>query len=717
MTIPYDSLEYHPASERLVKVLCSRIQTTDALFFHVMVAYFFATAAAQMRTMIQTPEGNKVPVNVFALDLAPSGFGKGRATSVLEDEVLDKFRHRYLEETFPTLAEDNLPKLSLHRAKRKGVDPDEELVRVEKEFAQTGELMYSFDSGTDAAVKQMRHKLLMAGTGSMNLQIDEVGSNLLKNLDMLDVFLELYDGKVKSKLTKNTTDNVRNEEIKGLTPTNMLLFGTPSRLLNGGKQEEEIMAMLEAGYARRCLFGYIRSNSHRTTLTPQEALQMAQQTGTDSTLKELSDRFENLADIINANKTLLMPEDTALAMYQYKLDCEQRAQEFSEHEETRKTEMESRFFKVLKLAGAYAFVDDSPAITRDHYFNAIKLAEASGEALGSLLNRDKPYVKLARYIADINREVTHADLVEDLPFYPKAQNQRNDMLNLATAWGYKNNIVLKKSYQDGIEFLRGESLKETDLSQMVVSYSDDIVTGYQDDLAPFDQLHVLTQHAGLHWVNHHLIDGYRKEENAKPGFNMVVFDVDGSINLTTAKLLLKDYKALYYTTKRHTDADNRFRIVIPTNFELKLDAKDYKEFMGNLLDWLPFEADPATGQRARKWLSHNGHYEYTDGELLDVLPFIPKTSKNEERKAHFDSQQSLDNLERWVINNIGDGNRNNQLLRYAYILVDAGFDFEDIRQKVNSLNAKIADKLSEAEIMGTIMVTVSKALTKRNSTP
>ena len=217
----------------------------------------------------------------------------------------------------------------------------------------------------------------------------------------------------------------------------------------------------------------------------------------------------------------------------------------------------------------------------------------------------------------------------------------------------------------------------------------------------------------MHWVAHHLKDGYRNSDNAIPGFNLVVIDVDGGVNLSTAKLLLKDYKALFYTTKRHTDAENRFRIILPTNYELKLDAKDYKEFMANLHEWLPFAADSSTGQVSRKWLSHNGHFEYIEGELLDVLPFIPKTSKNEDRKNQLNSQQSLDNLERWVINNTGDGNRNNQLMKYAFILVDAGYEFEAIRQRVSSLNDKLADKLDEAEIMGSIMITVGKALAKR----
>jgi hypothetical protein len=99
--------------------------------------------------------------------------------------------------------------------------------------------------------------------------------------------------------------------------------------------------------------------------------------------------------------------------------------------------------------------------------------------------------------------------------------------------------------------------------------------------------------------------------------------------------------------------------------------------------------------------------------VLDALPFIPKTTKNEERKALFNTQQSMDNLERWVLNNSGDGNRNNMLLRYAMILVDAGFAFENIRSRVVGLNDKMPDKLSEAEIMATVMTTVMKTLSKR----
>ena len=667
-----------------------------------------------MRAAIATHDRGDIPVNIYALNLSTSGSGKGFSTNIIENEVIHLFRQRFLEETFPQLAEMNLPKLALKRANRKSTDPDEELVRVQKEFDAAGHMVFSFDSGTPAAVKQMRHKLLMADAGSVNLQIDEIGSNLVGNVDVLNTFLELYDvGLIKQKLTKNTNENTRGEEIIGRTPTNMLLFGTPSKLLNGGKTEEELYSMLETGYARRCLFGYSRAGNKDTRLTPEQVYDMLTNKASNTVLQSLADRLELLADMSNVNKRIMMSKDTSLLLIEYRLKCEKEANALPEHEEIKKAEISHRYFKALKLAGAYAFVDNSPELTGDHLYNAIKLTEESGRAFNQLLTRDRNYVKLAKYIATVRRDVTQADLVEDLPFYRGAAAQKTEMLSLATAWGYKNNIIIKKSFSDGIEFLRGEALQETNLAKLTVAYSSDITEGYRNEYAPWDKLHVLTQKDGLHWVAHHLTDGYRNEENCIPGFNLVVIDVDGGVNLSTVRLLMKNYTYLLYTTKRHTDEEHRFRLVLPINYTLSLDAKEYKELMNNIYEWLPFAVDTQTNQRSRKWLSHNGHYEYNDGDVLDVLPFIPKTSKNEERKILMESQQAMDNLERWVMNNIGDGNRNNMLLRYAMVLVDAGFGFDDINSKVKALNEKIVDKLDETEIMGTIMVTVAKAISKR----
>lgn len=712
---PIESMNYHGTSERLVDILCAHTQSDDRLFFRVLVAYYFSLAATQMRCAIDTPDRGIIPVNMYALSLAPSGYGKTMSMNLIEEKVLGQFRTRFVEETFMTLAEANLPKLAVKRANRNGTDPDEEEARVKKEFDRLGALLFSFDSGTSPAVKQMRTKLLMANAGSMNLIMDEVGANLIANMEVFDTFIELYDkGLIKQKLIKESADNSRSEDIGGQTPANLLMFGVPNRLLDGSKTEDALMSMLDMGYARRCFFGYVRSSARRADRTPEQMFLDRTNKANDALTDHLADHFYRMADIINANKKLTISKDTCIMLNEYQLHCEARAAVLPEHREMQKRELCERNFKVLKLAGAYAFVDDSAAVTDAHVEAAIALAEDSGEAFNQLLSRDKPWVKLAKYIGSCAQDVTQADLAEDLPFYKGGIGHKTEMMTQAVAWGYKNNIIIKKLFADGIEFLRGETLKKSDMSKMVLSYSTDMADGYLNEHVPFDQLHKLTQAPGMHWINHHLNGGHRSEENVIAGFNMVVLDVEGSVSMSTAKLLLKDYRWMMYTTKRHTDTENRFRVILPLNYNLNLDAKDFKEFMGNIFEWLPFEVDTGTGQRARKWRTNDcGTYEYNDGEVLDALPFIPKTSKNEERKAKLDTQQSLDNLERWVINNIGDGNRNNMLLRYAMLLLDGGYDFEGIRTRVVSLNDKIVDKLDEVEIMTTIMVSVGKALSKK----
>lgn len=722
---PIEEMEFHPISEEVTKILCDKTQNPNPLFFRVSIAYYFAVVAGMMRASVVTHERGVIPINIYALNLGTSGSGKGYSTNIMEEQVINGFREQFLQKTFPYLVEKNLPALASERAHRKNtnshsnaplVDPDTELERVRKEFAGSGTLLFSFDSGTTPALKQLRHLLLMAGAGSMNLQIDEIGSNLLANTELLTAYLELYDkGKIKTKLIKNTADNTRNEELEGGTPANMLLFGTPSKLLDGAKTEEEFMSMLETGYARRCLFGWSRGGRTTTDLTPEQIYEMQTNTTSIEYLKALSEHVAGLAHPEHYNKQLGMSKETSLLLIEYKQLCEKLSEELPEYEEVRKMEIDHRYFKALKLAGAYAFIDGDDQVKSSHLYNAIKLVEQSGQAFQNILTRDPSYARLAKFFATCKEDVTHTDLMTKLPFFKGSIGQRQDMLTLAIAWGYRNNIIIKKSFSDGIEFLRGESLKETNLNGMIVAYSNDMTMNYLNERVPFDMLHELTQAQGYHWLSHHLAGGdvgkgHRSKEKCLPGFNLIVLDVDGGVSISTVKLLLKDYKFHLYTTKSHDEENHCFRVILPTNFELNMSDEEYKEFMQNVYSWLPFKVDEQTNQREKKWLSWDMQYEYNDGQLFDVLPFIPKTSKNEDRKKKLETQNDMDNLERWVINNTGDGNRNNMLLRYAMILADAGWKFFDVQTKVMEMNSKLPDKLDESEITSTIMKTVANRM-------
>lgn len=714
--IDLTTVNHHPAIEEIVDVLCNKTQNTDRGFFRTEVAYFLAKIASCMRTVVVTKDRGEIPVNLYALALSTSGFGKGHSVSVMENEFIKGFRTEFMSITMPLIAEGNLWDLAQVRAKNKGSEPDGEFERLEKEYQRAGTFAFTFDSGTPAALKQLRHKLLLAGCGAINMQIDEIGSHLIGATDMLNVFLELYDqGQVKQKITKNTAENERAEEIEGKTPTNALLFGTPSTLLDGGPTEEQFYNFLDTGYARRCLFGFGQHNRKAfNTQTAAEIYARLIQPQNNVAIDKWSDHFASLAHASKFGFKVTMPDDVAVELLQYKIDCEQAADKLPDHKEINKAELSHRYFKVLKLSGAFSFVDEQTDLSMENLHRAIKLVEDSGVAFQLILNRKKSYVKLAEYIADVETEVTHADLHEALPFYKSTASARNEMMLMAVAWGYKKHIIIKKNFVDGIEFFRGEKLKETDLDKMLLSYSEHFAYDFMPEEVPFDQLHIVTQASGFHWANHAFKNNHRAEENVLAGFNMVVIDVDGGTSIASVKELFTDYKYLIYTTKRHTDEENRFRLILPINYSLELDSEEYKEFMTNVVAWLPFKVDESANQRARKWLSFEGEYHYNpEGELLDALPFIPKTSKNEQYKQGMKAVESYDNLERWFAIRIASGNRNNQMLKYALALVDSGLELLEVGKRVHSFNSKLNTPLSETEIDTTILNTVAKRFSRK----
>ena len=106
-----------------------------------------------------------------------------------------------------------------------------------------------------------------------------------------------------------------------------------------------------------------------------------------------------------------------------------------------------------------------------------------------------------------------------------------------------------------------------------------------------------------------------------------------------------------------------------------------------------------------------GTYHYNmAGKLLDVLPFVPKTTKNEQYQEGYAKLGSLDSLERWFAQQFATGNRNNLMIKFALALVDTGLSYREVEQKVTEFNSKLSNGLSVAELSSTVLVTVAKRI-------
>lgn len=716
-----NNASYNPIQEQLLHIIEKKTSNESDNYFRIVISFYLTQIASSMRAYINGKVFKNIPVNMYACTLMTSGAGKGMCQTILQDSVVDQFRKRFQTYILPAYAHSNLEKLANDMTIVCDKEVDEILKTITAEYESLGSFPYDFDSATGPAFKQVRAKAQMAGVGSLNFICDEIGSNIINNEELLNIGLEVFDmGKTKNKLTKDSAATKRVQDREGGVPTNMLWFGTPSKLLNGGKEEDMFYSLLDAGFARRLFYGEGEKTpmKYKTGKEMRDAL-LAEQP--DTTLKAISDQLLTLCNLVNVNQELFIDAAEEEMICQYRVWCNQRAELIRKetggiNEEIRLAELENRFFKALKLAGAYAFIDGVTVIAKEHILQAIKLTEDSGVSFMKIMHRDPNYVRLAKYVAARDKAHNWADLSEALPFFKGSEAQKRDLINLATAWAYNNSIVIKSFERNNIEFVQGQKLEETSLDEIIFSSSADIADHFVNSIKPFDKLQKMGQIDGFHWCTHHFMDNvarpdlgaHRSKEYAMPAFNLLVLDIDGTCSLDSAKDVLKDYKYIIYTTKSHTPQKHRFRVILPMKYKLFLNDEDYKLFMNNVFDSLPFQVDDKCKDIARNWLTNNGTVITGSGtELFDPRPYIPESAQDKERKNEKKKYSNLDNIARWFVKQIKPGNRNHMLYRYGIMLKDMGLDLDDVKDKVRLLNSRVNAPLSQEELDNTIFSSIS----------
>ena len=253
----------------------------------------------------------------------------------------------------------------------------------------------------------------------------------------------------------------------------------------------------------------------------------------------------------------------------------------------------------------------------------------------------------------------------------------------------------------------------TNIDRLYLSTSTDLAYNYVNRVIPFSRLHELGEVNGFHWCVHHLTydpadpskGNWRKDECVKGPFNLLVLDLDDGDSLEFIQEVFQDYKYVLYTTARHTPEHPRCRVILPIKYELKLSTEEYKTFMLNVYDSLPFKGiDTGTNDRARKWCTNQGNtIIHEEGVLFDPRPFIPNTTEDELRQQEVKKYGNMDKIQRWFITRMSTGNRNNMLIRYGYMLRDRGILGMELEEKILELNQKLETPLSVDEIRSTIL--------------
>lgn len=712
VTFNFEAMEYHKGTAGLTKYLATRANSKDYHFIRVITAFYLALVATTMRNKVILPGNRPVPLNVFAMGLLPTGQGKGVLTGEFENVIL-----KPLVDIFNTTWKDKRETLikneSQHQANLMGTLPEEEEKTIRKSIESLGSPYLFFEEGTSPAFKQSRSSLVKIPYGSLNYIVDEFFAVDGANSELMQDMIKTYDvGQLKQKLIKHSSDNPRHIDGAGNVPTNMLLFGTGSQLENP-MCHADLTRILEGGLARRTLFAYSR-DSEKTLLTAEERLANLTTTSDPKNVVMYTDAIKRMIAPTNQDKAFYMDKPTSLYMLEYQNFCEARALKVKD--KILRAELTHRYMKVSKTAGLYAAYDGVNDVTIAHLQAAMKMVEDGEEHIARIVHTVPLHARLAEFLAAQEDELTMAQLVAKLPWFKGTVAAREEMLQLASEYGYSNSIIINQERRNGITFLSGEGITPTDLDKIRFAMGNHDAYNYKNGFAPWDQVGKILTQQGVHWVTHWLDEGHRTSENVQAGFNLIALDVDNSasgsnVPMAVAQTLLQDYTYMMYESKSSTPEFNRYRIVLPTSHVLKLSEEVFAKFMINVFDWLPIPLDEVTNQRNRKWLGYNSTPVYNEGKLLPVLDFIPETEASVRLQKQTVAMGDLSHVERWMVRLVDKGEaRNNTLLKYGMMLVDAKLTQNQIEDATLKLNSKLSTPLPESEIKSTIFVTVAKKL-------
>jgi len=687
---------------KITQLIKSKNPTADSFLVTLMALNKLSQIASNMRVKIQYVDGGIIPVNFYGLALAGSGFGKGKINNILEDNIINEFQDRFMNSLAPSVSMSKLETLAETKSLDEGIDITVAQAEIYKEWNKLPKHLYTFSDATIEGLKAKRLKLSMIELGSTNMEIDEIALNLERVSDVLSVLLEAFDaGKAKQKLIKVDS----NSDVSKV-PANLFMFGTPSRLLNGSKLERIFIDFLVNGYARRMFFGYIDDDSAPVTMSAEERLASLRDVTVTADLDNMSSYLASFASEHQVGKILFIHDDVAIKLLEYEDYCLSRSMDMKKYQEIQKAEMKHRYWKAIKLAGILSFISKEDGITMNDLNDAIAIAEESGKAFASIINRPPSHVRLLEFLIDQDKKVTHAELVEKLDFYNSAnKTMKEEMITLATAYAYSNNAVIKRLMVEGIEFISAKELEPSDGSKCILSVSTDIVEGYEPKIGEFNNLKLVLS-AQVEYCSHHFKDGYRDDKHALPKFNLVILDIDDGTSLQMAMAMMSDYKYVIGTTKRHQTEGygDRFRMILMLDRTIELDTEEHSKFMSNLYEWLPFKVDTAAKDIARKWSGNPKAMIFeNEGKAITSIDFIPDTSKEQAMRERIVDLSNLDSLERWFALNASTGDRNHKTLRYALMLLDGGLDIETIEDKVLAMNSRLAEPLPEREIYQTVM--------------
>jgi len=283
-------------------------------------------------------------------------------------------------------------------------------------------------------------------------------------------------------------------------------------------------------------------------------------------------------------------------------------------------------WRILKLAGVYAVIDERNSISSQDIIEAITFSEMVGDGLGKFIELSKrehyeQLIDLLKIEDTISvHELKKRELITNRG-NPDTQVEAmirlgNSKLSTEGMLKFENDTVsleLFTAVKHGASYKMISGTKEERAYQCK--------DGYEYKKSEFANLAKLlsndTSYCAFSYAN-----GVRSNDNIDSGATFAVLDIDDSdITWTEAHDMLQDYTHHVSMTSNDTNP-YKFRVMIELDIEVKLDSRLWKAFMSKLgnhigleLDLLP-QSQQYYGFKGREVLST------LDGDALPASEFV-----------------------------------------------------------------------------------------------
>ena len=669
------------------------------------------TLATHMRTKIRLPDDTLVPVNGINFIIASSGASKDKSLN----QARKCFSGIYVK--MNKYLDDQAVKEAVKEAEAAG-KTDEDFM----EFYKKPRPLFGGAKPTVSGIQGHLNQLQNAHVGGGHIYSGEFGSELANSnamLDILQIAAELYDlGNMKADWRK--TEEAQGKEIKSMNFSSIFI-SSPGNIIYDQTVKKKFIVEFTTKLARRSFFNFNKGDVEVLKETVDQLLareakelndSIKAQQQVDAKLQELKPRPHNILQL----------EDGLWEIYGVvKRYYEELAEEIDPELESYKLSTAHTQWRALKLAGAYAQLDNSQTVTKRHFAEALDYCESTSTDLKEFneeINKES-YELLDDYMASIYKDHKIVLTAHKLSKLGYIENTKSAKLKLTELCDMANDI------SDGIYTAEGTKIQFEKLVQKdVIGASYRVSVGTKEERAKnckdgfaykevsFDRVANLLSNDTA-YCPFEFKDGVRANDNIVGGTKLVILDIDES-DVTDGEMhdMLSDYK---HHICRTSNQDNpfKFRIALELDSYVTIDSKNWKKFLESISESIGMNVDSLPqsqiyfGYKGRQVLS-NIH-----GDLFQAkehLLYANKETQPKQVPSRVQAKKLLDNAidTFWYLYECTSGQRSLTLIRAAKHAKDLGATEEEVKTLMYSAQEYWVEPLEDERFERTIIKQIER---------